>query len=211
MPVIDTAQLLVEGKDDLHVIKALCEKYEVPETFSVEIPGGNNGGDDPLLKSIPVRLKIPGLRALGIVLDADQNLNDRWNAICARLTAGGYSELPDTPSSSGSIIEIDQKPRVGIWLMPNNQLPGKLEDFVSYLIPDDDLLAPKADYILQEIEGAGLNKYSLAHHQKAFIHTWLAWQENPGQPMGTAITVQALRYDQPLAQDFIQWLNLLFQ
>lgn len=31
-------QLLVEGKNDLHVIWALCEQHKLPETFSVEVP-----------------------------------------------------------------------------------------------------------------------------------------------------------------------------
>ncbi len=208
--LIDTAQLLVEGKNDRHVVWALCEQHRVPETFSVEIPGEDNGGVEPLLKSIPVRLKISRLRALGIILDADQNLKSRWDAVCERLREAGYSNLPSNPRLNGSIIEVDRMPRIGIWLMPNNDLPGILENFVSHLIPDDDLLATKAEGILHEIESEGLNKYSLTHHQKAFIHTWLAWQKTPGQPMGQAITAQVLSHNQPLAQAFVNWLNLLF-
>jgi hypothetical protein len=45
--------------------------------------------------------------------------------------------------------------------MPNNQLPGRLEDFVAYLIPPSDTLNPKAEAILQELEQAGLNRYTL--------------------------------------------------
>jgi hypothetical protein len=29
---------LVEGKNDRHVIWALCQQYQLPETFSVEVP-----------------------------------------------------------------------------------------------------------------------------------------------------------------------------
>lgn len=205
-----TAQLLVEGTNDRHVVWALCEQHQVPETFSVEIPREDNGGVDALLKSIPVRLKISGLRALGIILDADQNLAGRWDAVCDRLRRAGYSELPPNPEPNGSIIEVDQMPRIGIWLMPNNNLPGMLENFVSYLILDGDLLAAKAENVLYQIESEDLNKYSLSHHQKAFIHTWLAWQKTPGQPMGQAITAQVLNQDQPLAHAFTKWLNLLF-
>jgi len=207
---IGTAQLLVEGNNDRHVIWALCKQHAVPETFSVEIPSEDNGGVEALLKSIPVRLKISGLRALGVILDADQSLEGRWDAVCERLRQAGYLDLPLAPEPNGSIIEVDQMPRIGIWLMPNNHLPGMLENFVSYLIPDDDLLATKAESILHQIEGEGLNRYSLLHHQKAFIHTWLAWQETPGQPMGQAITAQVLSHNQPLAQAFTNWLKLLF-
>ena len=31
-------QLLVEGKEDRYVIWSLCQKYNVPENFSVELP-----------------------------------------------------------------------------------------------------------------------------------------------------------------------------
>jgi hypothetical protein len=61
--------------------------------------------------------------------------------------------------------------------MPNNQLPGMLEDFVAYLIPPRDRLHPKAEAILRELEQAGLNRYSSIHRPKALIHTWLAWQK----------------------------------
>ena len=204
------AELLVEGKNDKHVIWALCKKHQVQKTFSVKEPGEDEGGVDALLNSIAVRLKQSNLKALGIVLDADQAIENRWNAVCERLMQAGYSNLPDSPDPNGSIIELDQMPRVGIWIMPNNHLPGMLEDFVTELIPEDDALAPKAKNILLEIENENLNRYSSLHHQKAFIHTWLAWQETPGQPMGLAITAQALKHNQPLAQSFVDWLNRLF-
>ncbi len=35
--------------------------------------------------------------------------------------------------------------------MPNNTLPGMLEDFVSYLVPQNDTLWQKADHCLDQI------------------------------------------------------------
>lgn len=204
-------QLLVEGKNDQHVIWALCQYYQVPESFSVEVPNGNqNEGLEALLRSIPVRLKISGLRSLGIVVDADENLVGRWNAVCHRLREVGYQNLPAEPDVNGFITTPSDAPRVGVWLMPNNQLPGMLETFVAHLIPDGDLLAPQAEAILKEIERNGLHRYRLIYHPKAFIHTWLAWQENPGMPMGQAITAQVLHPNKASAIRFIDWLNRLF-
>ena len=94
--------------------------------------------------------------------------------------------------------------------MPNNQLPGMLESFVTYLIPDGDSLLPKAESILSEIERENLNRYTPIHHPKAFIHTWLAWQDIPGRPMGQSITAQVLLHDTSVALSFINWLNRLF-
>ncbi len=56
--------LLVEGKNDQHVIWALCEQYNLPETFSVEVPGKeiDRGGIDAILESLKLRIKQPNLQ-----------------------------------------------------------------------------------------------------------------------------------------------------
>jgi len=203
------AYLLVEGKNDQHVIWALCQQHQLPETFSVEIPRSREGIEG-LLDVLPVRLSARGLKALGVVVDADQDLLARWQALKDRLTARGHVDIPATPPASGWVSSQPELPRVGVWLMPDNQLPGMLEDFVRYLIPPDDALRPKAEAVLLEIEQAGLNRYKPVHRPKALIHSWLAWQENPGMPMGQAITAQVLHHNSPTANSFISWLKRLF-
>lgn len=170
------SQLIVEGKNDMHVIKALCQRHEVPETFAV-VPVEQDtvaGGVDGLIASIPVRLKMAGLLQLGIVIDADQDVQSRWTAIRVRLEASGYRNVPVHPDSRGTILVQQSLPLFGVWLMPNNQFPGMLEDFVAFLVPPEDVLLPRANAVLNEIEQADLQRYPLIHHPKALIHTWLA-------------------------------------
>jgi len=214
-PKAKPQQLLVEGKNDLHVISALCEQYKVPETFSVEIIVNDDRkqetqGIEELLASLPVKLREENLQTLGIVVDADFDVTARWQAVISKLQEFGYQDISKTPIKNGWIDIQPEKPKIGVWLMPNNQLPGMLEDFVKYLIPVEDKLQEKVAAILLEIEKEGLNPYSLTHHQKAFIHTWLAWQKKPGMPMGQAITAKALSYNSPEVEVFINWLNRLF-
>lgn len=207
-------QLLVEGKNDQHVIWALCEQHQLPETFSVEVPQEEDGqGVDILLAGLPDRLRQENLRTLGIVVDADQDLQSRWDAVRDRLMTTGYPKPPKSPSDSGFICASPDPflPRVGVWLMPDNQLPGMLEDFVAHLIPQEDLLKSKANSVLQELEQDQLLRCKTVHRPKALIHTWLAWQETPGMPMGQAITAQALKYDSPIAITFVEWLKSLFE
>ena len=158
-------QLLVEGKDDRHVIWALCEKYQVPETFSVEVPTEEKGtteekgnGITVLLDGLPDRLRQKNLCTLGIVVDADRNLMGRWQAVSNRLNIVGYENIPKIPPPDGWVYipPNSDLPKVGVWLMPDNQLPGMLEDFVAHLIPPEDKLRPKAELILQEIERENL-------------------------------------------------------
>lgn len=208
------AYLLVEGKNDQHVVWALCQQHNLPETFTVERSDQNHqehSGVEQLLNSIPVRLKTARLRVLGIVLDADTNAQTRWQAICGRLAQAGYSNLPASPAPEGVIITQPGKPKVGIWLMPDNQLPGMVESFAANLIPDGDPLVAKARSILDEIENEKLQRYASVHRPKAFIHTWLAWQEISGQPIGQAITAKVLQHDHALASRFVNWLLRLFE
>jgi hypothetical protein len=208
------AYLLVEGKNDQHVVWALCQQHHVPETFTVESIDqyiSQERGVEQLLNSIPVRLKAARLHTLGIVLDADTDVPSRWQAVCGRLVQAGYHDLPESPTPEGSIIIQPGKPKVGVWLMPDNQLPGMLENFAANLIADDDALAGKARMILDQIEAENLRRYSLIQRPKAFIHTWLAWQATPGQPIGQAITAKILYHDRALANRFINWLLRLFE
>ena len=63
LPQPKPQQLLVEGKNDRHVIWALCQQYQLPETFSVEVPQEEGTeGVDALLNGLPERLKAENLR-----------------------------------------------------------------------------------------------------------------------------------------------------
>jgi hypothetical protein len=91
-------QLLVEGKNDQHVIWALCEQHKLPETFSVEVPQEDDApGIEALLISLPLKLKEENLRTLGIVVDADRDLFARWQAVRDRLNVSGYQHIPKYP------------------------------------------------------------------------------------------------------------------
>ena len=45
---------------------------------------------------------------------------------------------------------------------------------------------------------------------KAVLHTWLAWQEEPGLPYGTAMRARFFRGDSPAAQAFVTWFRKVF-
>jgi len=99
---------------------------------------------------------------------------------------------------------------IGIWIMPNNDIDGMLEDFISFLIPKEDKLLPIASQTLDNIERENLNKYIPAHKSKALIHSWLSWQEDPSTPMGQAITKKFLTTDTDICSKLISWISEAF-
>ena len=197
-------KLLVEGNDDQHVIWALCEKFNIPEVFDVI----DCEGIDNLYESIPVRFKQSEIRTVGIIIDADIHLDDRWKRIKELLFNQGFKVPEDLPAEG--LILSKGNVKAGVWIMPSNNTNGLLEDFVSFLVPQDDKLLPIVDATLTDIENKKLNKYSLIHKSKARIHSWLSWQEDPGTPMGLSITKRYLTTDNERCQQLISWLQELF-
>lgn len=50
-----------------------------------------------------------------------------------------------------------------------------------------------------------------APFEKANLHTWLAWQDEPGYPPGTALTRQLLDPHKETAAPFVKWFRNLFE
>lgn len=198
-------KLLVEGNDDQHVIWSLCEKFQINEVFDVI----DCEGVDNLTAQIGVRFKQSGLNTLGIIIDADAQLQLRWNSIKNTLKDIGF-DIPDDLPAEGLISTKQNGQKVGLWIMPNNNLNGMLEDFIAFLVPPDDKLMPIVNATLETIEKEKINNYPPIHKSKAAIHTWLSWQEDPGTPLGLSITKKYLTTDKDICISLINWLKLLF-
>ena len=137
--------LLVEGPDDQHVVRHLWERrHGQGLPFQISPRGGVEG----VIESIRDEARALGRQALGILVDANESPATRRQAISDRLASVGI-QTSAAPHPGGLIINAtDEMPRVGIWLMPDNQSLGELEDFVAQMIPDNDPVWPLSqDYI----------------------------------------------------------------
>jgi hypothetical protein len=208
--------LLVEGSDDLHVCYQLLTSHEIAavrgrDAVTADIQILEKVGFTEVLKSLPQEFKVSGLTSLGIVVDADQNLQACWDAVRDRLLRQGYSKVPPQPDPNGTVIRESEKPTVGVWIMPNNQLTGTLEGFCRYLIPDEDRLWGHAERIVQQIIQVQRHFPNNENYEmKAKIHTWLAWQEVPGKPLGVAIRSKFLDARADGAELFVDWVRLVY-
>ena len=141
-------------------------------------------------------------------MDADNpDLRGKWNSIRGRLEKENYA-VPDIPNPEGTILYAENKPAIGVWLMPDNDLNGMLEDFC------EQLAAPNAigyaRNCVYQAKRDGFTTFIDNHESKAVIHTFLAWQDRPGRPLGQAITAQALNPNQSIAEKFVFFLKSLF-
>lgn len=200
--------LLVEGRDDKFVLINICNRRGIPIP---EIRPLDNV--EKLLSHIPVRLKDFNEEGdvVGVIVDADTNLTARWQAIQHAFEEAGYHGLPAIPDQDGTVIEPPYGsilPRSGVWVMPDNRTSGILENFLHFLIPQQ----PNAlfDQVIASVDAIQSPRFTQNDKPKAIIHTWLAWQSNPGRPYGTAIKARFLDPDVPLVDVLVSWLERLF-
>lgn len=195
-------KLLVEGSSDLYVIAKLCELKKIPHNFEIV----NLKSISNLELEIKARLNESEVKILGIIVDADENLSKIWNDIKKYFS---NSNFPTDIPNDGLIVDLDVI-KIGIWIMPDNNLKGTLEDFLHYLIPQNDSLINEVEDHLQNIENKNLNKYNKNNRTKAKIHSWLSLQKDPGNTLGEAINQKYFNLDNKECEIFIEWLRNLF-
>ncbi len=116
---------------------------------------------------------------------------------------------PLQPDSAGIIVDgTDVHPRIGIWLMPDNESRGELEDFIRRMIPADDPVWSLASHYIDSIPTEH-RKFKTAKNEKAKVYAWLAARKKPSR-MGAAMSAGDLCIDQEIAMKFACWLRRLF-
>jgi hypothetical protein len=206
--------LMVEGRQDKFVIPELIEANGVnwgtrqnPVVF-IRDCGGYERLTDPL--EISTALKESGLETLGIILDADEHPDQRWQSLkdaCLKSIPDLPIELPET----GLIHVTQDGKRFGIWMMPDNRLRGMLETFLAYMVPEaNDVLWTYSQAVVEEAHCKNA-PFIEVHRDKAQIYTWLAWQDPPGRQLHQAVMERILDPHHPKAQTFISWFKQLYE
>ncbi len=198
--------LVVEGADDFHTFISLLDAHKMRGQCRLE----DGGGYEAMRESMDTRIDESGLERIGFVVDADEDISSRWASLRDMLTTRcGYIDVPEAPVAGGTIIRQNDKVIVGFWLMPDNTLPGALEEFIRLLIPAGN---PNWDYAVSTVDGLPNKPAPLDSNwiSKARVHSWLAWQEEPGKPIGQAITKRYLDPKAEQAQQIVQWITRLF-
>ena len=201
--------LVVEGLNDRHVIRHLCERADPALTFGIH----DYQGIDDVINRIRAYTNSPDRPAVGFVLDADDGPNQTWRRVAGQLmNAVPAIPLPTDPNPNGVIIQEDAaagNPRIGVWIMPDNVSSGELENFVEQMIPPNDPVWPLSQQYINDIP-LTQRKFAESKTLRAQIHAWLAARADPRQ-MGLAIRTRDLNTDDLLPQTFVTWLTRLFR
>ncbi|MBL7645498.1 MAG: hypothetical protein JNK74_04830 [Candidatus Hydrogenedentes bacterium] len=225
--------ILVEGMDDLHTIAGFFNRLKLTEfrakekqTLSlrwrdseVNLDIVSSGGIDEakdFAKTLADIEMLDDCKALALVVDADENPIDRWRSVAATLRLNGH-EPPPIPSPTGTILNSASAviPRIGVWIMPDNQQAGMLETFLGMCVPQRgenpiwQRALAQTDFVKTEISES--SRFKDVHLDKARIHSYLAWNDPPGVPLGQAVLKKILDPSSEQAAVFLQWIRDVFE
>lgn len=202
--------LLVEGGSDKYAIANLMGNYTNWPRDDHPVDIKDEGGVEKILDKVTFDTYIKSCSTLGIVIDADENINSRWESI-KTICRDHFPNLPDNLQKKW-VISTNQNKRLGVWIMPDNNSNGMMETFLSTLVTNNEGHA-LLEYSKKVVADAKL-KYSAPfinnHNDKAILHSWLAWQNPPGEAFGNAIAKKILDPLSPTAVYFANWFCELF-
>ena len=206
-PVGHRHELYVEGSDDEHAIGQLL----IRSGFDRQgLPDFKNAGNkQKVLDAILAAVRAGTGKSLGFVMDANDDPGSTWQAVTSRLRKVGVQAPDEIPEGGFAGKSLDYGARVGVWLMPDNRKTGALEDFLRDLIDRADPLLSLAGDSAQKAKHLGA-RYSDGDTGKAILHTWLAWQKEPGRPYGVAIKARFFGVDSVAAKHFVTWFQRVF-
>ncbi len=117
MPTASPNKLLVEGDEEKRVIPYFMDEHVIWGQKKQEWVVGIESFDgvENLLKPgvIEAESKVPGLRALGVIVDADEQLDSRWTQLrdrCRRIAP----DFPETLPAEGLIHVKSDGLRIGV-------------------------------------------------------------------------------------------------
>jgi hypothetical protein len=207
--------LVVEGKD-YYFIGELCKAhFSVPKGFNKNNQKsfliGGNGYDQTLIDFLDA-LKATDLTNIGLIVDANfKGVNHRFREILYILSSHFKTKLDEKSiSTEGALFEIEGV-KIGIWIMPNNVNNGYLEHFIESMIENNDIILKEAKGKISELMSKDYCRFTEIKSQKAILHSWLAWQETPGLPFGTALRAGYFDKEKESVKPFLNWIKNTFE
>lgn len=196
--------LLLEGDSDSNFVSQLRDKLDLNLAFDIEVKQGL----PRLIGAIYSEIVMGNRHIVGIMIDADHGDDPSWPKVWERLTESGIL-VPDQPDPNGTVIaKTDERPKVGVWIMPDNKSFGELENFVIDMIPDDDAAWPLS---VKYIDGIPETERLFTERKtdRAKLYAWLATRRRPPH-IGSAVRADNLDVDTDGCKSFVQWLERVF-
>jgi hypothetical protein len=213
--------LFVEGATDVAFLHRLLRSR--PGLADVALKPPREFGSRNTATTMPAvlagvllpQLQVGAITALGIISDADHppevGFDKRWQRLTAPLREAGY-RVPSPPvrRSLGTVVgHPDGLPSVGLWIMPDHQSDGALEDMIAGCVTDG-----RQSQLLQHaertVDALPDRLFGSSQRSKAAVYSWLAWQRRPGLGLSMAADAEIIDETVDPLRGMLGWLERTF-
>ncbi|GEM_PF-304762 len=161
------------------------------------------------------------LQRLAVIVDADDE--DAGGLGCRRtierveriVQPFGFLLAPNSKNNLGG-LRFKHADGIGIadfglWVMPNNQDKGMLEDWIKHCVSQKEQTL--FQYATGVVSALPQPKFKPIHRTKAEVATWLAWQDSPGHGLYRALWEKDILIDQDNKwyKGLVGWLQDIYQ
>jgi hypothetical protein len=217
--------LLVEGDSDKNFFEQVCKLLSLDTRVRVVPPkdvGGGYNNKEGVFNHLPIELQQIAdgqLQRLAIIIDADYK---DANGLGCRRTIERVEEIvqpfqfvlaQNSRNNLGGLRfkHADGLADFGLWIMPNNQDEGMLEDWIKHCVKQDEKTL--FQHATEVVSALPQPKFKPIHRTKADVATWLAWQNSPGHGLYRALWEKEILIDQnnPWYQGLAGWLQDIYR
>lgn len=195
-PITEQGLLLVEGKDESNFFKALFRRITATGVQIEDVAGKTK------IKAILAALKkasgFSNVLRMAIIRDADKDAAAAFDSVRNALIANG---LP-YPTRSGG-FNTKYRPHVGVYIMPDNNRPGMIEDLCLETVAEDRTFVCINEFLECVKEQTGSQPINLA---KSRVATFLAAQSDPPPSLGVAAEKGVWQLDHQALNPLIRFL-----
>ncbi len=170
-----TKLLLVEGSHEVSFFNALLAHMPLTDVQVASVGGQSLFA--PIIKNLPTYETFGIVESLGIVRDAEGDMQAKFNSIQGALADAGLP-VPNEPLSP-----VHGPPTVTVFLMPDNQGNGALEDLCLSTVTNEPVMRCVIDYVacIGSLRGS-----PHPHQSKSSVQVYLASKDEGDIHMGIA-------------------------
>lgn len=192
-------QLLVEGRDEQEFFRELLKFLEI-EDIQIHSYGGKDNLGNFINNFVDV-VGFESVDSIGVVQDADENAQSALQSVKGRL------QNANLPVPATFLHPAGESIRVRIFVMPDNQSNGALENLCLSALDGDTAMVCVNDFM----DCLKSNCVSPPENRlaKARLNCFLASREEPDTRLGIAAAKGYLPWSHPAFSDLAQFLKNL--
>ncbi|MCA6070253.1 MAG: hypothetical protein LE180_03980 [Endomicrobium sp.] len=183
-----TSILLVEGKDEVNFFDMLLKFLNIPNVQCIDVCGVDNFGNG--FVTLSKQEKFRDVDKIAFIRDADKRAESALKSLKSSVRSANvrFINIDDISLANNNNVKDTNGVRCGVYIMPDNQNSGMLEDLCIKYMKTDSICHCVEKYISCVRNNGGKNgeKFEFENESKSIIFSYLSTKLADSPSIGLA-------------------------